>query len=229
MQKFHKSHLFQIALVITVCLSACSNDTSSRSGIHPVPTVTIGKQEWMASNLDTEYYRNGDPVRHARTEEEWHDALSKGEGAWCHYDNKSGNGNSMGKLYNWYAVEDPRGLAPEGWHVPSDREWETLALQLGGRLVAGGALKSLDGWSRPNAGADNSSRFAALPAGSRNCLGGFFGKGRYAYFWTSSSAGRFDAWNRELSSTNSEIRRVKINKSLGFSVRCLKDRTEATN
>ncbi|MBF0586532.1 fibrobacter succinogenes major paralogous domain-containing protein [Prosthecochloris sp. N3] len=215
--------LLLFSLVLS-SLAGCGSDTIPSS----IESVTIGPQTWMADNLDTGRYRNGDPVRHARTEEEWHDALSRGEGAWCFYANRETNRTRHGRLYNWYAVNDPRGLAPEGWRIASDHDWQQLTDHLGGALKAGGHLKSPTGWNRPNTGADNSTLFGALPAGSRNCLGSFYGKGRYAYFWTSTQAGRFDAWNRELSSTNSEVRRVKVNKSLGFSVRCIKNIPAAT-
>ncbi len=164
----------------------------------------------MTANLDVDRYRNGDPVRHASTEEEWQDAISKEEGAWCHYDNDEGNAGRYGRLYNWYAVNDPRGLAPEGWHVPSDAQWQALADSLGGYGKAGGVLRDREG-------------FNAVPAGSRNCLGMFFGRGKYAYFWTASEAGDYEAWDREVSTTGDEVRRIKVNKSIGFSVRCVKD------
>lgn len=87
----------------------------------------------MGCNLDVEYYRNGDPIRHCETREEWLDAETNREGAWCYYDNDPANGDIYGKLYNWYAVDTDKGLniAPEGWHVPTDEEWKDLEVFLG--------------------------------------------------------------------------------------------------
>ena len=131
--------------------------------------VQICNQIWMTKNLNVDHYRNGDPVRHCQTEEEWQDAAAKKEGGWCFYNNDSLNGEIYGKLYNWYAVSDPRGLAPEGWHVPSDTEWAELVNCLGGSLVAGGKLKQIgiEHWLSPNTGASNETCFSALGAG--NC------------------------------------------------------------
>jgi len=154
----------------------------------------------------------------------WHDAASKGEGAWRWYGGDAETGKVYGKLYNWFAVNDPRGLAPAGWHVPTDGEWERLVLALGGDTVAGRALKKAS--SRDVAAGSatgGGSGFNALPAGSRNCLGGFFAQGSDAFFWSSTSSGEFEAWNREIGSRYAGVRRVSVNKSIGFSVRCLMD------
>ena len=109
-------------------------------------TVTIGTQVWMTKNLDVATFRNGDPIPQAKTDEEWDKANEKEQPAWCYYDNLPRNGEKYGKLYNWYAVNDPRGLAPEGWHVPSDAEWTVLIDYLGGGDVAGTKMKSKSGW-----------------------------------------------------------------------------------
>ena len=95
-------------------------------------TVNIGTQVWVTKNLDVDKFRNGDPIPQAKTNEEWKAAGENKQPAWCYYDNDPANGANYGKLYNWYAVNDKRGLAPEGWHVPSKMEWDTLAKFLGG-------------------------------------------------------------------------------------------------
>ncbi|MCF8382467.1 MAG: fibrobacter succinogenes major paralogous domain-containing protein [Chlorobium sp.] len=202
-------------LLLAMCVSGCSSRLDSER-------VAVGRQVWMSRNLDTDRYRNGDPVRHAASEAEWHDAASKEEGAWCWYGGERENGRVYGRLYNWYALADPRGLAPKGWHIPSDREWQELVDFLGKDPAAGRALKSPKGWGSP-AGDEGSSGFRALPAGSRNCLGGFFALGRDAFFWSATPSGDFEAWNREFTGRNDAVRRVSVNKSIGFSVRCLKD------
>lgn len=157
-------------------------------------SVTIGKQVWMAENLDTDRYRNGEPIRHAKSVEEWNDAISKQEGAWCTY----GNEPHGARLYNWFAVADPRGLAPDGWHVPSDAEWRELEAATGGR------------------------GFETAFTGSRNCLGFFFGQGSTAFFWTATPSGEFDAWNREISKAGGTLQRVHVARGLGLSVRCVR-------
>ena len=105
-------------------------------------TVTIGTQVWMTKNLNVDKFRNGDPIPEAKTYEEWTEATENREPAWCYYDNNPDNGDRYGKLYNWYAVHDPRGLAPEGWKIPSDDDWSRLTDFLGGKGVAGAKMKS---------------------------------------------------------------------------------------
>ena len=109
-------------------------------------TVKIGGQVWMAENLNVSTFRNGDPIPQARTKEEWEKAGENKQAAWCYYDNNPANGKKYGKLYNHYATSDPRGLAPNGWHIPTDSEWKTLLNHLGGFLDAGKKMKSKSGW-----------------------------------------------------------------------------------
>ncbi len=134
------------------------------SSISYAQTVTIGTQVWMSKNLDVAKFRNGDPIPEAKTDEEWYKAVKNKQPAWCYYENDPANGAKYGKLYNWYAVNDSRGLAPVGYHIPSDAEWTQLTDYLGGRDVAGGKMKSTTGWKAPNKDASNSSGFSGLPA-----------------------------------------------------------------
>lgn len=108
-------------------------------------TVTIGTQVWMTKNLDVAKFRNGDPIPEAKTDEEWKKAGENKQPAWCYYDNNPANGVKYGKLYNWYAVNDPRGIAPVGYHVPTDAEWTKLEDLLGSD--AGKKMKSATGWN----------------------------------------------------------------------------------
>lgn len=103
-------------------------------------TVTIGSQIWMTKNLDVANFRNGDPIPEAKTDAEWKAAGENEQPAWCYYDNDTANGTKYGKLYNWYAVNDPRGLAPTGYHIPTDAEWTKLSDYLGND--AGTKMKS---------------------------------------------------------------------------------------
>jgi len=185
-------------------------------------SVKIGTQIWMSKNLDVSTYRNGDPIRHASTEQEWSDAASKGEGAWCYYNHDPKNGEIYGKLYNGYCVKDPRGLAPSGYHIPSDLEWSLLSEYLGGEEIAGFKMKSTNGWATGGNG-DNSSGFNCLPGGICNPNGVFFWVTSYAAFWSSSETNTTAFWRRGLSSSSSKADRALDNKRLGLSVRCLRD------
>ena len=134
-------------------------------------TITIGTQVWMTKNLDVATFRNGDPIPQAKTDEEWEKAGENQQPAWCYYDNDPANGAKYGKLYNWYAVNDSRGLAPVGYHIPSDAEWTILTDFLGGEKVAGTKMKSTDFWAdyEGNSGnGTNESGFSGLPGGYRS-------------------------------------------------------------
>jgi uncharacterized protein (TIGR02145 family) len=109
-------------------------------------TVTIGTQVWTTKNLNVTTFRNGDPIPQAKTDAEWKAAGENKKPAWCYYDNNAANGAKYGILYNWYAVNDPRGLAPVGFHIPTDSEWDALVTFLGGEDVAGKKMKSTSGW-----------------------------------------------------------------------------------
>lgn len=215
-------------LFIAFMITNCSEDSSTNnSDDGEFETVTIGNQVWMAENLDVDHYRNGDTIPQVTDPDEW-DTLTTG--AWCYYDNDSANGEIYGKLYNWYAVNDPRGLAPEGWHVPTNAEWTELTDFLGGDYVAGGKLKSTgtiedgDGlWYSPNEGATNESGFSALPGGSRDRNGFFTYIGYLGYWWSSSESNATYAWFRTLIYNGSEVNRSSYYKEYGFSVRCVRD------
>ena len=109
----------------------------------PIKGVAIGSQVWMSTNLNVSTYRNGDVIPQVQDKDTW-DKLTTG--AWCYYENNAANGTKYGKLYNWYAVNDARGLAPAGWHIPTDGEWTVLSTYLGGEDVAGKKMKSTSGW-----------------------------------------------------------------------------------
>ena len=150
--------------------------------------VKIGEQTWMVKNLDVDHYRNGDPIPQVTDQTAWANLTT---GAWCYYNGDATQGSTYGKLYNWYAVSDPRGLAPAGWHIPSDEEWTTLEKSLGGSSVAGGKMKETGTlhWETPNSGGNNSSGWAGLPGGCRS-VNGFFSSVKENGFWWSSSAGQ---------------------------------------
>ncbi|MGV9003096.1 FISUMP domain-containing protein [Flavobacterium sp.] len=155
-------------------------------------TVVIGTQTWTQTNLNVSKYRNGDTIPQVTNQSTWANLTT---GAWCYYQNNTANGATYGKLYNWYAVNDPRGLAPAGYHIPSDAERITLTTFLGGESIAGGKMKSTTGWNSPNTAATNSSGFTGLPGGCRNDYGSFYFIGETGYWWSSSEDDATNAWN----------------------------------
>jgi uncharacterized protein (TIGR02145 family) len=187
------------------------------------PSASICCQTWMTKNLDVATYRNGDPIPKVTDASTW-GALTTG--AYCYFNNDSATyAATYGKLYNWYAVVDPRGLAPEGWHIPSEYEWATLGTCLGGNGVAGGPLKSegLTYWSSPNAGANNYCNFTALPGGKRIDEGIFYSLGLEGYWWSSVANGTTNAWMRSLDYAIDDLVRSDIDKGEGLSIRCIRD------
>ena len=185
-------------------------------------SVVIGTQIWTTENLNVSHFRNGDAIPEAKTAEEWKAAGNANRPAWCYYDNDQKNGKKYGKLYNWYAVNDTRGLAPDGWHVPTDKEWPVLSTFLGGVDVAGTKMKSTDCWSS-NGNGVNSSDFSGLPGGFRSSSGAFGSVGYFGDWWSASESDESSAFYRLLSSVYSGIGRNYIAKHSGLSVRCIKD------
>ena len=188
-------------------------------------TVQIGTQCWTQSNLTVSKYRNGDNIPNITDGTQWSQMNSSNTGARCNYNNDANYGTTYGKLYNWYAVNDSRGLCPTGWHVPTDAEWTTLTTHLGGTSVAGGKMKSTGTtlWLSPNTGATNSSGFTGLPGGYRVNAGGFTDVGNNGTWWSSSDAGSGLAWYRILYSSNADVYRNSIDYRFGFSIRCVRD------
>lgn len=191
------------------------------TNIPQIPNVTIGTQTWSLKNLDVAAYRNGDPIPQVTDPTLWSNLTT---GAWCWYNNDSSiYGPTYGRLYNWYAVKDPRGLCPAGWHVPSDIEWSTMENYLGGTSVAGGALKNIIGWTGTNTGASNSSGFSALPGGFHGTIGNFNDNGSTGYFWSNTEFAPLYAIYRYLTYYSTEIFKSSGGTRGGMSVRCIKD------
>ena len=170
-------------------------------------------------NLNVSKYRNGDAIPQVQDADAWSNLTT---GAWCYYDNKKSYGTKYGKLYNWYAVNDPRGLAPKGYHIPTDEEWTTLTNYLGGETIAGTKMKSKNGWKDDGNGT-NTSGFAGLPGGYRYSNGNFFNIGAIGNWWSSSETSTNYAWSRYLGNNNGNVNRYYYDKHYGFSVRCLRD------
>ena len=196
-------------------------------------TILIGGQCWMAENLKVTQYRDGTPIPHIVDDSDWAEALG---GAYCMYDHDPANEDTYGLLYNWESVDDSRGLAPEGWHVATDEDWQQLEMDLGmtpGEAQAvlwrgtdeGGQLKEIgtDHWNAPNTAATNETGFTALGAGKRSAIGGFTDLGNSCFLWTSSASSGSNGWYRLLQYDQGGIRRYNADKRSGFAIRCVKD------
>ena len=184
-------------------------------------SVKIGNQVWMTENLNVDRFRNGDLIPEAKTNEEWIKAGNNQQPAWCYNENDPKNGIKYGKLYNWYAVNDPRGLALTGWHIPKDEDWTTLSLFLGGDKISGNKMKSTIGWFN-NGNANNSSGFSGLHGGLRSS-DGYFDDIFFGYWWSRTEDNTSYAYYRGLNYGNIILYRGISNKGSGLSVRCLRD------
>jgi len=204
-------------------------------------TVKIGNQWWMAENLKVTHYRNGEAIPNAIENTEWSFIST---GARCSYNNDNDNVATYGLLYNWYAVDDNRNIAPAGWHVPSNEEWKQLEMNLGmsqsdaddniswirgkdegGKMKSIGTIEGKDGlWFSPNNGATNESGFSALPSGYRRDFdSAFYSIGFFGYWWSATDSSSEFAWYRALSYDKSGIIYSDISKGFGLSIRCVKD------
>lgn len=191
---------------------------------HQYTSIVLGNgQEWMAENLNTTAYANGDPIPNVSQNTQWSGLTS---GAWSYYNNDSKLANPYGRLYNWYTVSDPRNVCPNGWHVPSDAEWEALSKYLGGEDLAGGKLKGkgTQYWTSPNMDASNDSGFTGLPGGIRYQAGFFISMSDEGYWWSATANGTSLAMFRGLNFNNASfIKYDSGDKADGLSVRCLKN------
>jgi uncharacterized protein (TIGR02145 family) len=188
-------------------------------------TVTIGEQTWMAENLRTTIFRNGESIPEVKENPEWKNLT---RAAYCNYGNEQSAEKTAtnGRLYNWFAVSDVRAIAPAGWHVATDADWKNLTNALGGESVAGGKLKEAGNthWKAPNTSATNSSGFTAQPAGRREYTdGSFINSGFNAFWWTSSPYNPDYSWYRQVNYDAAFVNPANFHKQYGFSVRCVKD------
>ena len=197
-------------------------------------TIQIGAQVWMAENLKVTHYRDGTAIPTGHSNSDWSNLTT---GAYAVYDDNETNADTYGYLYNWYAVDDSRNIAPAGWHVPTDDEWKTLEMYLGMSqneaddtgwrgTDEGGKLKEAgtEHWNSQNTGATNESGFTALPGGYLSYgNGNYVSMGNNGYFWSSAESGSDYAWYRILYYGNSAVDRFSFNKQNGFSVRCVRD------
>ena len=219
---------------------ACSNLATVTYGVDTYDLVAIGDQCWFAENLRTEYYANGDVIPSSLDDAIWSSTTAGavtvyGEGTSGVYngnDDEVVNLATYGRLYNWYAAVDVRGLCPTGWHVPQDSEFKTLEMELGMSESAANGMgyRGTDQGTQMKSSASdspawngtNTSGFSGLAGGYRNYNGVFNGGGSDGYFWSASAGGAF-AWFRRLDGGYTEVNRYYSNLRYGFSVRCVRD------
>lgn len=200
-----------------------NNSTTTAPASKTPETVTIGSQTWMAKNLDVTTFRNGDAIAEVRSDEDWEKAYDDKKPAWCYYNNDAANGAKYGKLYNWWAIVDTRGLAPSGWRVPSTSDWNRLTSGLG--TGAAKNMKSSSGWNESGNGT-NQSNFSALPGGFRETAPDSFGDiGSNGYWWSSSinEIFGFELGAGLFLKNNSDEPQRDSYAAEGLSVRCIKD------
>ncbi len=215
-------------LVLILGITSCSNeDTNTQNQVVerlavPIQNneVQIGNQIWMAKNLNVTRYRNGDPIAQVTDPTQWGNLTT---GAWCFYNNDPTNGPIYGKLYNWFAVNDLRGLAPLGWRVPSEDDWFGLTTFLGGSNISGTKMKATILWSIPNI-STNSSNFTGLPAGYCNYNGLFKNISKDGCWWsTTNGFGLNNALYLNIVYNSSQAYSTYNDKNMGYTVRCIKN------
>lgn len=232
MGKITRSFQLLLFLIIALVYSvSCSSDSTSANeeieygsvvdvDNNNYKTVVIGNQEWMAENLKTSRFQDGTDILHEPNKEVFGRLET---GAWIRYENNAGSVNSYGKLYNWFAVDDERGLCPSGWKVPNESDWNELEHYLGEN--AGGKLKEINGqyWESPNTGATNSTGFSARPGGF--LIGSsFYNEGHAGYWWSSTvtESDREQVHVRRLVYRESTISKEIFYITFAMSVRCIK-------
>ncbi len=247
------TYLFTTLFAMLLLLASCSEDKSTTPNGNSddeafrdfdgnaYKTVQIGDQVWMAENLKVTHYRNGDKIKLSKLTYSFGHAAMLGGALYGYYDDDPKNSDIYGLLYNWHVINDSRGLAPEGWHIPTDDEWKIMEMYLGmsqseangeeGRGTdEGGKLKTIgneyDGtglWGHPNIGATNSSGFSALPGGAWEVSGQYNGLEIEGNWWTSTQNDSGKPLHRRLNYIDQLIWRESFSKANAFSVRCVKD------
>jgi uncharacterized protein (TIGR02145 family) len=238
-----RSLLFFITCAILFLQLGCSKEDNTDQPASPdnsvrdidgnrYNTVTIGDQVWMAENLRTTRYRDGRDIPEVTDNGSW---TTLDSGAWCHQNNDPGNESLHGRLYNWFAASDEY-ICPQGWHIPTETEWQTLEMELGmpseqlnwvgfergADENIGGKLKSTELWVPPNLGATNETGFNALPIMARFYFNGEFDvMGYVGIWWSSSESSSNNAWERVLNQYSSGIFREGKDKRNGYCLRCL--------
>lgn len=188
-------------------------------------TLVVGGREWMAENLRTTRFANGDLIPNAVGSQAWSEHGDQGLPAWVHLEAGPESACPYGNLYNGHTVTDCRNVCPAGWHVPTESEFNFMSTFLGGASVAGGKLKngSTDFWLDPNTDGTNSSGFSGLPAGLRNADGSFNGLSEQAAWWLGTTAAEVGLQQRQLTFDSGELLHGEASWAEGASIRCIKD------
>ncbi|WP_299333642.1 fibrobacter succinogenes major paralogous domain-containing protein [uncultured Psychroserpens sp.] len=224
---------FTIIFMATLALFSCSdsddNNTTNAWSCgdsivdvdgNTYSTVNIDGQCWTVQNLDVSKYNDGSMIPNITDQTEW---VNTTEGAWSYYNNDITLGVAHGKLYNWFAIETEQ-LCPEGWHVASSNEWNTLVNNLGGASIAGEAMKFTTGWNNSPDNASNSSGLSVVPSGNRDIFGGFLGMGENVWFFTSTEDSNDDTRANYLKvSSGTETSTGTASKNDGLPCRCVLD------
>lgn len=186
-------------------------------------TTQIGDQTWMAENLNVITFKNGDKILHAKTLEEWRKAGKEAKPAWCYYENKEANGDKYGVLYNWHAIADPRGMAPDGYKIPSEEDFLELIKNLG--TDSASKIKSKSGWANDSNGS-NISGFNGKPSGLRSVVGNFQDESAATTWWSSTGVEPQYLWsakNLHIMISEKEAKIGSTSKNHGFYLRCMKE------
>lgn len=214
---------------ILILLNSCKKTDETSTAVidkdgNEYKTVTIGTQVWLAENLKTTKYLNGDLIGTTIPASLNITSESTPEYQWASGGNESNLG-TYGRLYTWYAVTDSRKICPTGWHVPIDEEFAKLTKYLQGDTIAGKKLKETGTthWASPNTGATNQSGFTALPGGYRGYEGGYYFIGYAGYWWSATESDASNAVYRGLYYNAVYDHDLSNSKKVGFSVRCIKD------
>lgn len=226
-----KVSLILSAVVISVMMTtSCGGGSSSNftptNKVSLPYEVTVGNQVWMTENLTFTSFNNGDQIPEANSREEWENAKNNKQPAWCYYNFDPANDQKYGQLYNWYAVNDPRGLAPAGYHIPTKAEWIELTEYLGGESVAGKKMKFTDGWEifkGYSGNGTNESGFSGLPGGVLNQGTEFYASGYTGFWWSSTETEIGWPWIIMLDYDSDNVELNYEEKGIGISVRCIKD------
>lgn len=246
MKVLEKIILFSVLIILSMVNNGISQETVKDIDENIYRTVKIGNQIWFAENLKTTHYKNGDNIANIMDSIQWNKCVThsdynsdkskwlvEGRGQWVYLKNDSNYNKIYGKLYNWFAVSDPRGLCPSGWHIPTKDEWFELINYLGGQNIAGEKLKSKESWAENGNGSDLYG-FSARPGSRRSFLSNFGNSGNTAFFWSSTERcargivfGDLimcdQALSYTLSNKDSTVGQYPTRKGEGFSCRCVKD------
>lgn len=209
-----------LLIATTILFSSCDSGLKDIDG-NSYKIVKIGTRIWMAENLNVSRFRNGDSIPEVKSSEEWIKLGQEGKPACCKYQYDSEKAKVYGKLYNWFALNDPRGLAPKGWHVSTDEEWTELINFMGGGVIAALNMRSVGAAESGNTSKEGA--FLALPGGCSNNNGAFSGIGSYCNWWSSTGLNTSSAWMRQLNCLKCDITSLGRDKIFGFSVRCIKN------